>query len=321
MTGTKNWTKEQILSKPVSIADVGCGLGFSAAYFVSEVVKVYDSEPGWTFTSPIALDLYDISPEHQNALQPLASLINEAYPQYFHVETSVHDAGEPFPSKKYRAVFAFNLMHYVPESKWPTVIQNIEEILEVGGTLFVTTDHYHIATWTTEQCQRLEGAAKERAENPSLSPFVSSLVPLVNPIYGDQFQTRTLNSSFDPFLKDPKGYVPGAPKGIEDIDIEAVGPILRRSAREHLKLRETVGLYDGEKLAETPVEEVMARLKDGRLFIQLGNYGFDESLLEKAILANSKGTLARLKISSWTKKLLKNRDGYLSSVGLTFTKK
>jgi len=321
MTGKKSWKKEDILYKAISIADIGCGLGFSAAYFISETVKAYSSEPGWNFQSPIKLDLYDITPAHQDALRPLAALVNAAYPEYFHVETFTHDAKDPLAKEKYRIVFALNLLHYVPEPTWPHVVRNIEDTLEKKGMFFVTTDHYHGYTCTDQQCQRLEMAAKERAENPALSPFVSSLVSLMNPEHGEQFQTNVLNSCFNLFLKNPTMYVPGERKSAEEIDLEVVKSILRRSAKEYLKPRESIGLYDGKKLAETPIEEIIQRLKDGSLAISLANYGFDDRLLEKAILTNSRGMLVRLKISSWPKELLKTTDGYPSSVGLTFTKR
>ena len=228
----------------------------------------------------------------------------------------MQDAANAFPEKKYKAVFALNLMHYVPEAKWPNVTQNLEEILQDKGVLFITTDHYQVGTCNDGQFQSLEAAAKK----PEKSPFSCAFVPLVNPDFGEHFQTKPLNTAFDSFLKNPKEYVPGVPRKIEDIDISVVESVLRRNAREHGKWIATVGLYDGQKLAETSVEEVIARLKDGRLFIQLGNYGFDETLLEKAILGSSKGTLATLK-TLWSKGILPNCDGYPSSVGLTFTKK
>jgi SAM-dependent methyltransferase len=318
MTGIKTWKKEQILSGPPSIADIGCGLGFSAAYFVSEVVKVYDTEPRWELKSPIKLDLYDITPEHQKALQPLVALVNAAYPQYFHLKTFTHDAKDPFPANQYRVVFALNLMHYIPESDWLRVVPNIENILEKGGMFLVTTDHYCGGASSYEQFQKLEGAAKKRAgEKSALSP----LLCLVNPEYGNHFQTIVLNTSFEPFLRDPTSYVPGSSVKIEQVNMKVIRNILKKSAKERFNNLGTIALYNGKNLAEVSIDEVISQLEDGSLLIRLGNYVFDETLLEGAILTRAKGTLSRLKITSWPQKLLKNSFGYPSTVGLTFTRK
>lgn len=315
LTGNKKWTKDTILKTELHIADLGCGVGFCAAFFVFEVVSYYESQGGWKFKSPIQLDLYDVIPENYDVLQPLASLINGAFPQYFEVKTFRSDVADIPPVPKYQLIFAFNLLHYIPEARWPAVVGNIEEILSDNGILFATTDHYHVGVQTREEGECLKAAAQMRAEMGDSSSLVSHFIALVTPEWGQKYQTICPNFSFDSFLKKPEEYGPGDLKGIQDINEEALFSILQKSFS-------TVGrinLYDGKKLTPVSIKEVMDRFKKGQLTVGLPNYGFDENLLEKMIRNSSKGCLKPIK-AKWPQDLLTNAYGYPSTVGITFLK-
>lgn len=126
LTAQKKWERKTIETTSIRLADVGCGLGLSAISLVAHVVETYKRD-GWTLSTPIKLDLFDISPEHQPALQALANFVNTAYDKYFRVTAVQCDiTQQPIAAENsYNISLLFNLMHYVPETKWRAALGNI----------------------------------------------------------------------------------------------------------------------------------------------------------------------------------------------------
>lgn len=140
LTGRGSWCRDGIEGTDTNIADVGCGLGLSAVSLMSRVITTY-TEGGWCLGHPIHFDLYDINPAHQPALQALATLVNTAYPEYFHVTATCHDVTNFLELDHYHVVLALNVMHYVPQTRWGEAIQSLEYSMKPGAMLLMTTDY------------------------------------------------------------------------------------------------------------------------------------------------------------------------------------
>lgn len=140
LTGRGSWCRDGIEGTDTNIADVGCGLGLSAVSLMSRVISTY-TEGGWCLGHPIHFDLYDINPAHQPALQALATLVNTAYPEYFHVTATCHDVTNFLELDHYHVVLALNVMHYVPQTRWGEAIQSLEYSMKPGAMLLMTTDY------------------------------------------------------------------------------------------------------------------------------------------------------------------------------------
>ena len=139
LTGCGSWGKDAIEGTCTNIADVGYGLGLSDLSLISVVSSIYE-EDGWHLDHPIQFDLYDINPTHQPALQALARIVNEAYPEYFHVTADCGDITSFSTLNYYDVILALNVMHYIPEGSWHLALENIENAMKVGGMLLMTTD-------------------------------------------------------------------------------------------------------------------------------------------------------------------------------------
>lgn len=310
LTGKKNWKKGTIESIPITIADVGCGVGISAVLLMSQVIETYEHEK-WVLKSPIQFDLFDISPEHQPILQALVAIVNGAYPQYFKVTAGVHDVTQPFArANYYRIVFALNLMHYVPETRWGEALTSIEGTMQKGGMLFMTTDHYLAYVAEEEQAQAFEASIRTAP-----SPFFSPLVLLFNREAGQEKATRIRNLNGVPFLMEEEPYIPCAQYTDAQLDPHKFTQMLTSHAKNIGK--ETVSIFaENSKTMEIPTAEVIGLVVAGKLSVQLGNYGFDEESLERAVrLFVPESRLKKLKLG-WSKDLMAS----VRTLGMTLVK-
>ncbi len=317
LTGQKVWKKETIEGiNGFGIADVGCGLGLSAINFISRTVDFYKTN-GWSLKAPIQLDLFDITPEHNKALEALAKLVNTAYPKYFMVRAFVHDAATPLPNKNYRIVLALNLMHYVPEESWGSVLKNIEDATMQKGMLFLTVDNYKGHATTTGELSAFTQSASQTE-----SPFCQATVLLFDGQLTPEKGTNLLNVSFTKVKKEAKGstkQVPGGRYKFDEIDVDKFKTLVRRHMQ--IKVKKTIGLSQNGQQGkhEFSLEGILHLLEKERIVLQLSNYCFDENLLERAIFGTHKGSFKKLKFG-WVNKLLKTSQGFETTVGITLIK-
>ena len=292
----------------MAIADVGCGLGLSAISFISMVVA--REAPA----SPISFDLFDINPEHQDALQSLAKLANMAHPRHFRVTAGVHDAADPLPLNRYNFIFAFNFMHYVQETKWGSTLENMVGAMKKDGMLLMITDHWLSCVDHVDQKMALEESVRTVA-----SPFFSAAVLVFDPRVGQEKGTHIKNLKLISFLKGGQEYIPGATCRYDQLDDEKFRELLSIHLAERCK--RTVVLFLGTAdREEIPAERVIELIANGTLVVQIGSYTFDDILLERAVRQFIPEDRLKKAPFNWTQHLIKNPRGYSSSVGITFIK-
>lgn len=320
MTGQSNWKKETIEGiSDFSIADIGCGMGLSAVTLVSRIAEFYKAN-NWNLRSPIKLDLFDISPEHQGPLTAFAKLVNMAYPQYFRVRTYVHDAVAPFPEQNtYRIVLALNLMHYVPQDHWGMVLKNMEGSMQQYGMLFLTTDHYLSILDIAPAIPLMKQAAQS-----SNTPFCQTTVLLFDPQLGQDKGMNLFNVNFIDVIKrdepNKSKAIPGGRYQYDEIDLESLSQI----AELHMQLcsRKAIPLYLNGKdgIQAVKLEKIIKLLKSGQIALQLSNYGFDDGLLTKAIAESHPSSKLKKLQLGWVNSLLNTDLGLPSTVGITLMK-
>ncbi len=324
LTGQKKgWTKKSIESKSLAIADVGCGLGLSAVFLLSQVIEIYKREK-WDFSSssPIRLDLRDISPEHQPALQALVAIVNAAYGQYFHLTAGACDiTAQPIAEENtYNLIFAFNIMHFIPEKKWETALAYIIFIMKKSGMLFVTTDAFHSVVDLSDfdyQKDTLENSAKEL-----VAPFFSSIVYLRKANSLHLKRTRSCmsrNFSCIRFLQEGVEYKPGTEYTHEQLDLKCIEFLLENLIARRPKKTISVYLGEDDPVQELPISAIIDHIQTGKLIVEPECYTFDKALLERAVLDASKRALKKLELE-WGGKLRLGKNGLPETVGLTFMK-
>lgn len=136
-----NQLKLQITrEEPLYIADLGCGLGSTACLLMQKTVN-WCKENSIAPNTPIELHLLDLVSENQKALKPLKDLVSYYYSQYFNIETGVYDAvRDVLPENKFDFICAFNVMHFIAESKWSDTLRHFASGMKTGGLLLLTTD-------------------------------------------------------------------------------------------------------------------------------------------------------------------------------------
>ncbi len=314
LTGKKSWKQETLQSTQMTIADVGCGLGLSALLLISKVTETYQKE-GWTLSHPIQLDLFDVNHTHQSALQSLVKIINKGCP-YFQLTSSVQDVSSPFPhANHYKVVFALNLMHYVPEMAWRLSLENMVCSMKKNGLLFMTTDHYQSSTTHVDQCTDFASHATK-----ATSPFLLPCVLLHMKETSSATSNKVRNLHFLPFLKAGINYSPAHSYGFDDIDEEALKKLFTHHLAE--RRRSTLCLFSetGTITEEVSPERMISYIQTGEVIFEIGNYGFDDLFLQRAVRQFMDDSRLRELKSPWTKNLLKTALGGPSSVGLTFQK-
>ncbi|MCX7343747.1 MAG: class I SAM-dependent methyltransferase [Proteobacteria bacterium] len=314
ITGKKSWKKEMLesLDSSITIADVGCGLGFSTISVVLQTLEIYEKD-SWELKAPIHIDLYDISPEHKEPLIALAALINMALPKYFKIKTFVHDAVQPFPEQNYyRLAMGFNFMHYVPQTNWALVLQNLENSMKKGGMLFLTADHY-LCGLDKDDADHLESSIENYG-----SPFIIPTCLLFSKKGGKANGTQLTNLDLKAVLKEDKENTPGHQYSFNDIHRENFLEL----SKAMLQKKPTPSSSElTAKEIEMFSAGILRNLRLGELAIQLGCYRFNEELFESALGAylGEESRLAKKELD-WSKHLPKNSDGSPSSVGMTFIK-
>lgn len=330
ITGKKSWKKEMLesLDSPITIADVGCGLGFSTISVVLQTLEIYEKD-SWELKAPINIDLYDISSEHEEPLTALAALINMAFPKYFRIRIFVHDATQPFPVQNYyRLAMGLNFMHYVPQTNWALVLKNLENSMKKDGMLFLTVDHYLSGLSSKEDVDTLEAAIK-RVE----SPFIIPSVHLLKKDSGKEVATQTANLSLFQIIKEEadeaklddyqqpqkmSSCIPGKSYRFDEINIKNFQTLLETMLRKKTKPSDK-DLPEAQ--IQIIVKAMLGQLPLGNLWIQLGCYRFNEKLFEKALKGSlGKGSKLAEKPLEWTTKLPLGIDGSPSSVGITLVK-
>ncbi|MBP9829020.1 MAG: class I SAM-dependent methyltransferase [Proteobacteria bacterium] len=284
LTGKSEWCKEGIECTETKMADIGCGLGVSAVNLIAQIVDIYEAEQ-WILGTPIQFDLFDIDPLHQPILRALAGIVNAAYPQYFHITTGVRDVTEFVGVDKHDIVFSLHSMHYIPESKWPLAISNIEETMKENAILLIATDY-----------------VKESDEL-----FFTRGVSL------DELVIIT-NKRCD-FLNADTAYEPGKICDSTMIDSNRFGETIKS---------EGVTMYRNTPGRLTPasisLNEIKEKLKRTRTLV-LWPYCFNERSLPTAVMQSIPTNKLEITHAGWTSELLKNLDGSPSSAGIQLVKK
>ena len=284
LTGKSEWCRSGIECVETKMADIGCGLGVSAVNLIAQVVDIYEAEK-WILDTPIQFDLFDIDPDHQPILRALARIVNAAYPQYFRITTGVRDVTEFVGVDKHDIVFSLHSMHYIPESKWPLAVSNIEETMKENAILLITTDY----------------AKKSDELFFTLGVSLDELVIITN-------------KRCD-FLNADTAYEPG-----KICDSTMIDPNRFRETIES----EGVTVYRNTPGRLTPesirLNEIMERLKRTRTLV-LWQYCFNERSLPTAIMQSIPADRLEITPAGWTSELLKNLDGSPASAGIQLAKK
>lgn len=278
LAGQKKWSENYIRSHTIRLADIGCGLGLSATYLVSEVIKYYEQKE-WTLKYPIEFDLYDVNQTHQEALTALSNLINLAYPQYFTVKMYTHDIRTSLErSTHYNILFALSLMHFIPSKDWDSVRINMSHVLKRNGFVFLTTDNWQAfkSNLTKDQVQRLRRASKR-------NPFFCPSLTIYNPLSDVNKGTHLMNFDGMNFLNNEEPHVPSEIYDIDTIDLS----IFEKMLEIHMKSygKQTMGLYDQvtNKKEEVSKTDIIEKFKNKELTLYAGNYIFDQNKLRKII--------------------------------------
>jgi hypothetical protein len=232
--------------EPICVADLGSGLGLSALLFMKKFVN-FCRENHTVQKQPIELHLLDLVPENVKALELIKSLVNSYYSQYFKIETRVHDVvNDELPHDKFDFTWAFNLLHFIAESRWSNALHGIGAGMKSRGLLLITTDR----------------------GKPDISKFTIGRIRVADKRFPACMVCIDNATGANYLNSEDEDVIPGAYYSYDQIKLELIGD---------------VQIWNKGKSMIYSSEEVRVKLQEGELIASLGNYVFNEKLLANSV--------------------------------------
>ena len=126
----------------ICIADIGCGKGLNSVVLVQALLSEFafeGTEPRkWPFSKPIQFHLTDINDIHREAVEALCQIVNAAVGDRFHFSFDSFDLMESrLRENYYHSIIFTHVLHYIPQTSWQGVMENLVGSLCLGGKLYM----------------------------------------------------------------------------------------------------------------------------------------------------------------------------------------
>lgn len=219
------------------IADVGAGKGVSALYLADKIFTLLQ-ERRITPSSPIQIFVSDLI--YGNHLRNLAAVVNTACCPHIRMAAQTIDLTDSyqFEAGPVDHIFAFNVFHYLPNTRWGHVMKCMAANLKPKGAITIIVDELKgddfqtsYADLAKEKGNPVNGMAMKLEKK---NPFHIPSLVLYDPENGGvEKGFRIPNySPHTPVLNVEAE--PGADYGIERIDVENLKQVLVAYAKTQL---------------------------------------------------------------------------------------
>ena len=250
---------------PIAVADIGCGIGLTAAAVFQKLAKTYGAN-GTTLRAPIAFDLIDRLPENSAATKALAGIVNRAFPQYFHVNATTSNITEGIASARtYQFAYSLNVFHFIDVAKWGVAFKHIAAKMDPASSLLMTVDLLDSSSYTAHRPVS-PGGLPDRFVIPQITVWDTAL----GRNEGDAI------ADFDNIGLSSTAQLPGKDWSPSEIDFDRLRRIVRRRHDGSLHLR--LGSFRTFEF-----EEFERAVRGGQLAISSGAYAFDASQFQRAL--------------------------------------